>query len=321
MNRKIKMLVTSICTIAAVSSLALIKDSHCQIVDGWTDEELVGSAAVSLTGPTQDDYSNVYAILEEKGLMDDAYEIAAIIESEGFEASEKALEAKFGHSTSSSSTASTSGSSKSKAKHAVTKTTWDSSKTYVVLSKKAVYSTYESSREEIGYEYKGNEVEILGETSNGFYFYNYTNEAGETVEGYLLFEDKDNIVDQETYEAAWDITETVDATCTEDGYELYTNPLSGLTSKTTIEATGHTLGDEELTKEATFFNEGIISTHCADCDEIIETRIVKSGVEENKNLLIGCGAALFTVIALMTLMLVVSSKNNKKKVLQVSDSI
>ena len=123
---------------------------------------------------------------------------------------------------------------------------------------------------------KGTEVEVTGSTSNGYYQFTYTNEAGETVDAYLLYKNKDNIVDKETYDAAWSKTSNVEATCTQDGYIEYTNSLSGLTKRDEIKATGHVLGDEELIKEPGLFTNGKIVTHCAKCNEIIETKVLDS---------------------------------------------
>lgn len=140
---------------------------------------------------------------------------------------------------------------------------------YVVLSKKAVYSSYNSGKEELGSLSKGTEVEVTGNTSNGYYRFTYTTEDGSEVEAYLLYKGKDNIVDKDTYDAAWELTNTVDATCTKDGYVEYTNSLSGLTKRDKIKSTGHVLGDEELIKEPGLFSKGEIATHCAVCGEII----------------------------------------------------
>lgn len=141
---------------------------------------------------------------------------------------------------------------------------------YVVITKKAVYSTYESGREEIGRIARGTEVEVTGNSSNGFYRFNYTNENGETVEGYLLYKGKDNIVTKEEYDAAWAEIKRVEPTCEKDGYIQYTNSLSELKKKDALKATGHVAGEEITSKKATLFSKGEKIISCTACGKVLK---------------------------------------------------
>lgn len=203
----------------------------------------------------------------------------------------------------------TSGSAKKPAHVAPTLTEYDASSqpTYVITSKKAVYDDFNTGRSEIGSVAKGTEVVATGASSNGFYRFDYITEDGTTTTGYLLYEGKDNIVPKEDYDAAWSESNRVEATCTEDGYIEYTNSYSGLIKKDELKATGHTLGDEELTKEPTWTKEGEIVTHCAVCNEIIDSRTVPAVVPAWVWWLIG-GAAVFCVTLITTAIVIVRKR-------------
>ena len=185
----------------------------------------------------------------------------------------------------------------------------DSQPTYVVTSKKAVYDDYNKGRNEIGSVSKGTEVVVTGKSSNGYYRFDYTAEDGTTTTGYLLFEGKDNIVPKEDYDAAWAESSRVEATCTKDGYIEYTNSLSGLKYKDELKATGHVLGDEELTLEPTWTKPGEIVTHCAVCNEVIDSREIPPIVPAWAWWLIG-GTVAFCVV-LITVTIIIVRKRNK----------
>ncbi len=181
---------------------------------------------------------------------------------------------------------------------------------YVITSKKAVYDDFNTGRSEIGSVSKGTEVVATGASSNGFYRFDYTTEDGTTTTGYLLYEGKDNIVPKEDYDAAWSESNRVEATCTEDGYIEYTNSYSGLIKKDELKATGHTLGDEELTKEPTWTKEGEIVTHCAVCNEIIDSRTVPAIVPAWVWYLAGGTAVLCLAIIAGTVLIVRRNKRD-----------
>ena len=187
----------------------------------------------------------------------------------------------------------------------------DSQPTYVVTSKKAVYDDFNKGRNEIGSVSKGTEVVVTGKSSNGYYRFDYAAEDGTSTTGYLLFEGKDNIVPKEDYDAAWAESNRVEATCTKDGYIEYTNSLSGLKYKDELKATGHVLGDEELTKEPTWTKPGEIVTHCAVCNEVIDSREIPPIVPAWAWWLIG-GTVAFCVV-LVTVTIIINSKRRRLK--------
>ena len=184
---------------------------------------------------------------------------------------------------------------------------------YIITSKKAVYDDFNKGRNEIGSVSKGTEVVVTGKSSNGYYRFDYTAEDGTTTTGYLLYEGKDNIVPKEDYDAAWSETERVEATCTEDGYIEYTNSYSGLTKKDEIKATGHVLGDEELTKEPTWTRPGEVVTHCANCNEIIETREIEPIVPMWCWYLIG-GAVALCILTITVTVVIVRKRNRAAEI-------
>ena len=213
-------------------------------------------------------------------------------------------------SSGSTSNLASSGSTKSRpAAPTLTEYDTDSQPTYIVTSKKAVYDDFNKGRNEIGSVSKGTEVVVTGKSSNGYYRFDYTAEDGTNTTGYLLFEGKDNIVPKEDYEAAWAESNRVEATCEKDGYIEYTNSLSGLKYKDELKATGHVLGDEELTKEPTWTKPGEIVTHCAVCNEVIDSREIAPIVPTWCWWLIG-GAAAFCV-GLITVTVVIVKKRRK----------
>ena len=175
-------------------------------------------------------------------------------------------------SSSSSTSSSSSSSSKSSKTVKATKPTLEEGDfgTYVILSKKAVYSNYDSTKEEIGNLYAGDEVDVTGKTSNGYYRFSYITDDNETVDAYLLFKDKDNIIDKETYETGWSETDRVEATCTSEGYIEYTNSYSELTKQKTLDMISHTRGSLEYITEPTLFSTGIAGYKCTVCGEVLE---------------------------------------------------
>ncbi len=152
----------------------------------------------------------------------------------------------------------------------ITESNYDETKQYVVISKKAVYDNYDSKKNEVGSIAKGIEVSVKGETSNGYYIFDYTTEDGSTIDGYLLFKGKDNIVSKEEYDAAWSETARKEATCTESGYIEYTNSLSGLTYQDELLATGHVTSSSskyEVEKPG-IFTKGKTIVYCDICGQV-----------------------------------------------------
>lgn len=198
---------------------------------------------------------------------------------------------------------------KSKTKKTKATITLDESFTgdYVVITKKAVYSTYESSREEIGSVARGTEIKVTGNSSNGFYRFDYTNENGEVIEGYLLYKGKNNIVTKEEYDAAWAETKRVEPTCEKDGYIQYTNSLSELKKEDALKATGHVAGEKITSKKATLFSKGEKTVSCTACGEVLKTEEIDPLVPAYMWGILGGVVAIFIVSGIYFI------KSKKKK--------
>ena len=93
-------------------------------------------------------------------------------------------------------------------------------------------------------------------------------------------------------------TITVDATCTEDGKVTVKCTVCGeIISEETIPATGHAMGDWEVTTYPTFDEEGLKVKSCANCDyeetealkpvKLRTTRIISSEIEGNTIRIVG----------------------------------
>lgn len=177
--------------------------------------------------------------------------------------------------------------------------------TYVVVNTDtSVYDSYSASKENETYDI-GTEVEVTGLYSNGMYEITYHD-----GKGYIR---QKNLVTKEDYEAGWEETDSVAATCTEAGKTVYTNKLSGATkeeeipalghdyvssetvaatctkdgknvfecsrcgdtNEEVIKATGHTEGKWEVTKEPKAFSKGEKVKKCTVCKEVLKTKEIK----------------------------------------------
>lgn len=266
---------------------ARVGSIYCDFYDnGWV------SSAMPIEGQTWAEFWQAYV---DNPYADEASkEYASWIIANGYQNGNSSKEirdeykASIGQSSSTSSSASSSSSSsKSSSESSNSSINSSSKKTsvaptldetftgdYVVISKKAVYSSYESSREEIGSLARGTEVQVTGNSSNGFYRFAFEKEDGSTVDGYLLYKGKDNIVTKEEYDAAWEETERVESTCQKAGYIKYTNSLSQLTKKEELEIIEHKAGDEKIAKEPGLFSEGEKTIYCAVGGEVYATEPV-----------------------------------------------
>ncbi len=133
---------------------------------------------------------------------------------------------------------------------------------YVVIKQTDVLSSYDNG-ESTGSVSPDTSVAVTGLTSNGYYV---------LENGYIA---KDNLVTQAEYDAAWEEQDGVAPTCTEDGYTLKVNSLTGLEDKQTVAATGHKEGDWVVTKKPGLFTEGEQIKTCDVCGEVLATETIK----------------------------------------------
>lgn len=69
----------------------------------------------------------------------------------------------------------------------------------------------------------------------------------------------------------YEVTDTTEAACTEDGKNTYTCKVCGDAYEEAIPATGHTEGEWKVTKEAGLFSTGSKEVTCEKCGEILDT--------------------------------------------------
>lgn len=176
---------------------------------------------------------------------------------------------------------------------------------YVTTDKATVYSDYNGNSTKDTIE-SGTDVTVAAKTSNGYYKTTYND-----ADAYIK---TSTAVTKEEYEAAWEETDRVDATCTEDGKIVYTNNLSGLEKEETIpmlrhdyvstnkidatctedgketftcnicgdekteviEASGHKAGDWEIVKKSGILAKGEKQKVCEKCGEVLESKTIDS---------------------------------------------
>ncbi len=176
---------------------------------------------------------------------------------------------------------------------------------YVTTDKATVYSDYNGNSTKDTIE-SGTDVTVSAKTSNGYYKTTYND-----ADAYIK---TSTAVTKEEYEAAWEETDRVDATCTEDGKIVYTNDLSGLEKEETIlmlghdyvstnkvdatctedgeetftcsicgdekteviEASGHKAGDWEIVKKSGLLTKGEKQKVCEKCGEVLESETINS---------------------------------------------
>lgn len=212
--------------------------------------------------------------------------------------------------------------------------------TYIVINDDtSVYDNYSAGTELEVYGI-GTSVEVTGLYSNGMYEFKYN-------DGSAYIRQK-NLAVAEDYEAAWELTETVDASCTEAGKNTYTNSLSGAqkeeeipasghtyevtetvdatcteAGKTVytcavcgdsyeeeIKATGHEAGKWEVTKEAKAFSKGERVKKCTVCGEVLETESISQTFPLPLWSVIAIGVVVAAIIAVIVTVFIRKKKNN-----------
>ena len=143
---------------------------------------------------------------------------------------------------------------------------------------------------------------------------------------------------QEEIDAAWEETERVEATCTEDGKIVYTNSITGdvkeesipaaghdyeVTDTTeaactedgkntykvcgdayeeAIPATGHTEGEWKVTREAGLFSTGSKEVTCEKCGEILDTEEIPQTCPLPLAAVIGIVVAVVVIIGVIVVL-------------------
>lgn len=132
---------------------------------------------------------------------------------------------------------------------------------YVAIEESKVYADAEQT-EELGIVTPGQVLEVNGESSNGLYRFPFGDSNG--------FANKNAFATHADYQAAWEETENVEPTCTEDGKIVRTNSLSGLTEEETIPALGHDYAETDRTEPTCTEAGEIVYTCTRDADTYAE---------------------------------------------------
>lgn len=118
-----------------------------------------------------------------------------------------------------------------------------------------------------------------------------------------------NLATAEDYEAAWELTETVDATCTKAGKTVYTCTACGDSYEEEIKASGHEAGKWEVTKKAEAFRQGERVKKCTVCGEVLETESIAQTFPLPLWSVIAVGAVAAALIAVVVVLVIRKKKH------------
>lgn len=120
-----------------------------------------------------------------------------------------------------------------------------------------------------------------------------------------------NLATAEDYEAAWELTETVDVTCTKAGKTVYTCTACGDSYEEEIKAAGHEAGKWEVTKKAEAFRQGERVKKCTVCGEVLETETIAQTFPLPLWSVMAVGAVAATLIAVIVVLVIRKKKHEK----------
>lgn len=106
----------------------------------------------------------------------------------------------------------------------------------------------------------------------------------------------------------YEVTDTTEAACTEDGKNTYTCKVCGDSYEEAIPATGHTEGEWKVTKEAGLFSTGSKEVTCEKCGEVLNTEEIPQTCPLPLAAVIGIVVA---VVAVFGIVIIVVKKRNK----------
>lgn len=104
----------------------------------------------------------------------------------------------------------------------------------------------------------------------------------------------------------YEVTDTTEAACTDDGENTYTCKVCGDSYDETIPAFGHTEGEWKVTKEAGLFSIGSKEVTCEKCGEVLNTEEIPQTCP------LPLAAVLGIVIAIIILIMTVKKIMKKK---------
>ena len=106
----------------------------------------------------------------------------------------------------------------------------------------------------------------------------------------------------------YEVTDTTEAACTEEGKNTYTCKVCGDAYEEAIPATGHTEGEWKVTKEAGLFSAGSKEVTCEKCGEVLGTEEIPQTCPLPLAAVIGIVVA---VVAVLGIVIIVVKKRNK----------
>lgn len=100
----------------------------------------------------------------------------------------------------------------------------------------------------------------------------------------------------------YEVTDTTEAACTEDGKNTYTCKVCGDSYEEAIPATGHTEGEWKVTKEAGLFSTGSKEVTCEKCGEILDTEEIPQTCPLPLAAVIGIVVAVVVIIGVIVVL-------------------
>ena len=100
----------------------------------------------------------------------------------------------------------------------------------------------------------------------------------------------------------YEVTDTTEAACTEDGKNTYTCKVCGDAYGEAIPATGHTEGEWKVTKEAGLFSTGSKEVTCEKCGEVLDTAEIPQTCPLPLAAVIGIVVAVVVIIGVIVVL-------------------
>lgn len=100
----------------------------------------------------------------------------------------------------------------------------------------------------------------------------------------------------------YEVTDTTEAACTEDGKNTYTCKVCGDAYEEAIPATGHTEGEWKVTKEAGLFSTGSKEVTCEKCGEVLNTEEIPQTCPLPLAAVIGIVVAVVVIIGVIVVL-------------------
>lgn len=100
----------------------------------------------------------------------------------------------------------------------------------------------------------------------------------------------------------YEVTDTTEAACTEDGKNTYTCKVCGDSYEEAIPATGHTEGEWKVTKEAGLFSTGSKEVTCEKCGEVLDTEEIPQTCPLPLAAVIGIVVAVVVIIGVIVVL-------------------